>query len=143
MERKTSTDPLTFGLDIGIASVGWAVLGENRIIDLGVRCFDKAETADKGESLNLARRMARLLRRRLRRRAWRLTKLARTLKREGMIADINLFKHSPEKGTPAARPWQLRVDALDRKLDAEEWARAIYHLCKHRGFHWIAYFTRS
>lgn len=138
MERKTSTDPLTFGLDIGIASVGWAVLGENRIIDLGVRCFDKAETADKGESLNLARRMARLLRRRLRRRAWRLTKLARTLKREGMIADINLFKHSPEKGTPAARPWQLRVDALDRKLDAEEWARAIYHLCKHRGFHWIS-----
>jgi hypothetical protein len=47
--------PLTFGPDIGIASVRWAVLGENRIIDLGVRCFDKAETADKGESLNLAR----------------------------------------------------------------------------------------
>ena len=103
MERKTSTDPLTFGLDIGIASVGWAVLGENRIIDLGVRCFDKAETAKEGESLNLARRTARLLRRRLRRRAWRLTKLARLLKREGLIADANLFRHSPEKGTPAAR----------------------------------------
>ena len=57
--------PLTFGLDIGIASVGWAVLGENRIIDLGVRCFDKAETAKEGESLNLARRTARLMRRRL------------------------------------------------------------------------------
>ena len=138
MERKASTDPLTFGLDIGIASVGWAVLAPDRIVALGVRAFDKAETADKGESLNLARRMARLLRRRLRRRAWRLTKLARTLKREGIIADTNLFKHSPEKGTPAARPWQLRVDALDRKLDAEEWARAIYHLCKHRGFHWIS-----
>ena len=138
MERKTSTDPLTFGLDIGIASVGWAVLGENRVVDLGVRCFDKAETADKGESLNLARRTARLLRRRLRRRAWRLTKLARIFKREGMIADTNLFKHSPEKGTPAAGPWQLRMDALDRKLDAEEWARVIYHLCKHRGFHWIS-----
>jgi CRISPR/Cas system Type II protein with McrA/HNH and RuvC-like nuclease domain len=57
--------------------VGWCVLGENRIVDLGVRCFDKAETAKEGESLNLARRTARLMRRRLRRRAWRLTKLAR------------------------------------------------------------------
>jgi len=56
--KNKNLGPLTFGLDIGIASVGWAVLGENRIIDLGVRCFDKAETADKGESLNLARRMA-------------------------------------------------------------------------------------
>lgn len=71
----------TLGLDIGIASVGWAVLGDNRIIDLGVRAFDKAETADRGESLNLQRRTARLLRRRLFRRAWRLTKLSRLLKK--------------------------------------------------------------
>ena len=76
--KQINLGPLTFGLDIGIASVGWAVLGGNRIIDLGVRCFDKAETAKEGESLNLARRSARLLRRRLRRRAWRLTKLARS-----------------------------------------------------------------
>lgn len=136
--KQNNFGALTFGLDIGIASVGWAVLGENRIIDLGVRCFDKAETAKEGESLNLARRTARLLRRRLRRRAWRLTKLARTLKREGVIGDANLFKHSPEKGTPAAHPWQLRADALNRKLEAEEWARVIYHLVKHRGFHWIS-----
>ena len=40
-----SLGPLTFGFDIGIASVGWCVLGENRIVDLGVRAFDKAETA--------------------------------------------------------------------------------------------------
>jgi CRISPR-associated endonuclease Csn1 len=54
--------PLTFGFDIGIASVGWCVLGESRIVDIGVRCFDKAETAKEGESLNLARRTARLMR---------------------------------------------------------------------------------
>lgn len=129
---------LTFGLDIGIASVGWAVLGENRIIDLGVRCFDKAETADKGESLNLARRMARLLRRRLRRRAWRLTKLARLLKRVGLIADVGILKQQPTKGFKTPNLWQLRVEALDRKLDAEEWARVLYHLVKHRGFHWMS-----
>ena len=66
---------LIFGLDIGIASVGWAVLSPERIVDLGVRAFDKAETAKEGDSLNLVRRTARLLRRRLWRRAWRLTKL--------------------------------------------------------------------
>lgn len=128
----------TIGLDIGIASVGWAALGEQRIIDLGVRCFDKAETADKGESLNLARRSARLLRRRLRRRAWRLTKLSRLLKREGLIDDVNMLKQPPAKGFSTPNLWQLRVDALTRKLCAEEWARVIYHLCKHRGFHWLS-----
>ena len=129
---------LVFGLDIGIASVGWAVLNETRIVDLGVRCFDKAETADKGESLNLARRMARLLRRRLRRRAWRLTKMARLLKREGLITDVGLLKQAPAPGSKTPHPWQLRVQALERKLDAEEWARVLYHLVKHRGFHWMS-----
>jgi len=136
--KQKNPGALTFGLDIGIASVGWAVLGENRIVDLGVRCFNKAETAKEGESLNLVRRTARLLRRRLRRRAWRLTKLARLLKREGLISDVNLLKQSPQQGTPAAHPWQLRVNGLDRRLKSEEWARVIYHLCKHRGFHWIS-----
>ncbi|OIQ93032.1 CRISPR-associated endonuclease Cas9 2 [mine drainage metagenome] len=136
--KKNNHGPLTIGLDIGIASVGWAVLGEDRIVDLGVRCFDKAETAKEGESLNLARRTARLMRRRLRRRAWRLTKLARLLKREGLIADVNILKRQPAKGFQTPNLWQLRVKALDRKFDAEEWARVIYHLTKHRGFHWIS-----
>jgi CRISPR-associated endonuclease Csn1 len=125
----------TIGLDIGIASVGWCILGETHIIDLGVRAFDKAETAKEGESLNLARRSARLMRRRLFRRAWRLKKLTRLLKREGLIADAKLFK--PEQPF-ATSLWQMRVDGLDRRLSNEEWARVIYHLCKHRGFHWIS-----
>ncbi|MBI5900687.1 MAG: type II CRISPR RNA-guided endonuclease Cas9 [Rhodocyclales bacterium] len=128
-----SNEALTFGFDIGIASVGWCVLGETRIVDLGVRCFDKAETDVKGESLNLARRTARLTRRRLRRRAWRLTKLARLLKRYGVIADVHLVT-TPQ----AVSPWKLRVDGLDRRLAGDEWAHVIYHLCKHRGFHWIS-----
>ncbi len=133
MDCKSPPKPLTFGFDIGIASVGWAVLTPNRIVALGVRAFDKAETAKEGDSLNLARRTARLTRRRLRRRAWRLTKLARALKRNGLIADSAIFR----PGNTAERsPWQLRVEGLDRELGSEEWARVIYHLCKHRGFHW-------
>lgn len=138
MQSKLNFGNLTFGFDIGIASVGWAVLNEKRIVDLGVRCFDKAETAKEGESLNLARRTARLMRRRLRRRAWRLTKLARLLKREGLINDVNVLKQPPSKGFATPDLWQLRVDALNRKLTPEEWARVIYHLCKHRGFHWVS-----
>lgn len=126
---------LTFGFDIGIASVGWAVLAPDRIVALGVRAFDKAETAKEGESLNLARRSARLMRRRLYRRAWRQTKVARLLKREGLIADAQLFHD--QRPAPIS-PWQLRVEGLDRLLTPEEWARVIYHLCKHRGFHWIS-----
>ncbi len=125
----------TFGLDIGIASVGWAVLAENRIVDLGVRAFNKAETADKGESLNLQRRSARLLRRRLFRRAWRLTKLARLLKHNGLIASADFFKSQPGFTEPT---WELRKAGLDRLLSPTEWARVLYHLCKHRGFHWFS-----
>jgi CRISPR-associated endonuclease Csn1 len=135
MQSKQNLGALTLGFDIGIASVGWAVLSEQRIVDLGVRCFDKAETAKEGESLNFARRSARLLRRRLRRRAWRLTKLARLLKRQGVIQEVTLFK--PENPYSDSL-WKLRAEGLDRQLSPEEWARVIYHLCKHRGFHWIS-----
>ena len=140
---------LKFGLDIGIASVGWAVLSPTKIVDLGVRCFDKAETAKEGESLNLARRQARLLRRRLYRRAWRLTQVARLLKREGLIDSANFFKQQPGFSQPAPEDtsgkkqifvstWVLRKEGLDRLLTPIEWARVIYHLCKHRGFHWVS-----
>lgn len=126
---------LTFGFDIGIASVGWAVLAPDHIAALGVRAFDKAETAKEGEPLNLARRTARLMRRRLYRRAWRQTKVARLLKRAGMIASPRLLR---DQAASPVSPWQLRVEALNRKLAPEEWARVIYHLCKHRGFHWVS-----
>ena len=133
--KSESAGSLTIGLDIGIASVGWAVLAPDRIVALGVRAFDKAETAKEGDSLNLVRRTARLTRRRLRRRAWRLTRLARLLKRQGVIDDARLFQ--PQHPFPRSL-WQLRKEGLDRQLNAEEWARALYHLCKHRGFHWTS-----
>lgn len=127
------------GLDIGIASVGWAVLQPNqateqgKIIDLGVRCFDKAENPKTGEPLNLARRLQRNTRTRLAHRAQRLKKLRRYLKLHGLIksADENALitpANSPD-------PWQLRVKALDQLLTGEELARAIYHLVKHRGYY--------
>ncbi len=120
----------TLGLDIGMASVGAALLADTRIIALHVRAFDKAETAKEGESLNKIRREARLTRRRVRRRAFRLLRLRRLLKREGLIAS-----HAAEDVTiVGASPWDLRAKGLDHKLTPHEWAAVLYHLVKHRGF---------
>lgn len=131
--------PLTFGLDIGIASVGWAVLGENRIIDLGVRCFDKAEDPQTGDSLNEHRRLMKTQRNRLRRRVLRLKKLRRLLRDIGAVPNANIENFtatSSKKGDPARpEPWELRAKGLDEKLDGADWARVLYHIIKHRGFY--------
>ena len=137
------------GLDIGIASVGWAVIEEGRrIIDLGVRVFDKAETAKEGDSLNLVRREARLARRRLSRRSSRLRQTAQLLKSMGLIADTaDLHRPLPKDSAKAAgegkSPWQLRTEGLDRLLSPLELAKVIFHIIKHRGFHWVSSAERA
>ena len=67
----------SLGLDIGISSIGWAVvnLEKNRIEDLGVRLFTSAERPKDGGAINEKRRLARGLRRRLKRRRVRMNKI--------------------------------------------------------------------
>lgn len=128
---------ITIGLDIGIASVGWAVLLPDRILALGVRAFDRAEN-EKGEPLNLARRMNRTARTRLERRVLRLKRLRRVLHTAGLAASsdpIAFATPSRSRFDPPNDPWHLRAEALDRKLTPNEWARVLYHLVKHRGFY--------
>lgn len=129
---QTKNLPYTLGLDIGMASVGAALLlpAQQRILALHVRTFDKAETAKEGESLNKIRRDSRLTRRRMRRRAHRLLRLARLMKRSGLIESA-----SPDAfALTHATPWDLRAAGLDRLLESREWAAVLYHLVKHRGF---------
>jgi CRISPR-associated endonuclease Csn1 len=126
---KTSAQGYVLGLDIGVASVGAALLGSDQILALHVRAFDKAETAKEGESLNAIRRAARLTRRRIRRRAFRLLRLRRLLKREGLISS-----NDPAELGSTLSPWQFRAEGLDRKLEDREWAAVLYHIIKHRGF---------
>ncbi len=132
---QAPTEPLSYvlGLDIGMASVGAALLSDDRIVALHVRTFDKAETAEKGKPLNLIRREARSTRRRLRRRAFRLLRLRRLFKREGLLTSSQA---APAHGSGSAplSPWALRAEALERVLTADEWAAVLYHLVKHRGF---------
>jgi CRISPR-associated endonuclease Csn1 len=131
MKDKPALGPLTFGFDIGIASVGWAVLNSRRIVALGVRAFDVAENPKTGAPLNEHRRLMRTARNRLKRRALRLKRLRRVLRDAGILpsADISALV-APD----ASSPWDLRARGLDVKLEPSDWARAIYHLAKHRGF---------
>lgn len=129
---QTENRPYTLGLDIGMASVGAALLlpDHERILALHVRTFDKAETAKEGESLNKIRRDSRLTRRRIRRHSHRLLRLARLMKRAGLIE----YPHSDAFALPGVSPWDLRTEGLDRLLEPKEWAAVLYHLVKHRGF---------
>lgn len=126
------------GLDIGITSVGWAVLEDGindeprRIVDLGVRIFEAAEIPKTGESLAAPRRNARTTRRRLRRRRHRLDRIKWLFEKEGIINIDDFMKRYESKNLPNV--YRLRYEALERKLSNEELAQALLHIAKHRGF---------
>ena len=137
------------GLDIGSASVGWMMLGfEDEkitgIIDKGVRVFDPGmeniELDGKGESRNLKRRGARLVRRILERRTRRIGRLAHVLQIGGLLPEGGLlagqerndFFNTLDKEIDP--PYQLRARALDERMEPFELGRAIYHLGQRRGF---------
>ena len=126
------------GLDIGIASVGWAVLENNshdepfRIIDLGVRIFDTAEQPKTGASLALPRREARSARRRIRRRRDRIERIKKLFQAEGLINIDEFEARYKIAGLPDV--YKLRYEGLDRKLTDDELAQVLLHIAKHRGF---------
>ena len=115
--------PYTLGIDVGVASVGTALLLENEVLGLYVRTFDE------GESLNKIRREARSSRRRLHRRTQRLLHLCHLFQRKGLIQ-----RAEPKQFYLTISPWQLRSEGLDRCLNNQEWASVLYHIVNHRGF---------
>ena len=123
---------LTIGLNIGIASVGWAVLSDKgHIVDLGLRCFSAAEKIPEKTPLNTDRRIMRQARRRFARRSARLTALKK------LFINVGLIQSNDSLLSNHATPWELRVKALDEKLCPADWARAVFHIVKNRG--WFAY----
>lgn len=123
------------GLDIGITSVGWAVLNldDKRVENLGVRAFNAAENPKTGASLAAPRREARCARRRLRRRAGRLRRAKDLFVTHGLVTAERretAFLQPDHEQTP----WKLRAEGLDRLLNGEEFARALFHIIKRRGF---------
>ncbi len=145
------------GLDLGIASVGSAVVdldevaGIGQIVFAGARVFPAAEDAKTGDSLALPRRMARGMRRRIDRRRFRLDRLWELLTEAGLFDaqggpqgfqallqvrrdDFCAAGISPEDAAEKTDPYRLRVAGLDRKLADWEWVRALMHIAARRGF---------
>lgn len=122
------------GLDIGIASLGFALLDfeSQKILTLGSHLFEAAEQPKTGASLAEPRRSARLGRRVIRRKARRMVKIHELLAQNGiqLPPQSELFSLSSESKTP----WELRADGLERQLEPVEWGRVLYHIAKHRGF---------
>lgn len=125
------------GLDIGIASVGWATVAldddENPmgIIDMGSRVFDAAEHPKTGASLAAPRREARSARRRLRRHRHRNQRIRRLIAESGILTEEEL----KELYSGQLRDvYELKVCALDEKLSRPEFARVLIHLSQRRGF---------
>lgn len=125
------------GLDLGIASIGWAVrnLDNPRIEDLGVRVFERGETS-KGEPLNAERRGARSSRRTIRRKAKRMFLIKDLFIDHGLLKEEELETiYQARKGAnDNLKPWRLRHQALERKLSGVELAIALTHLAKRRGY---------
>jgi hypothetical protein len=113
------------GIDIGVSSVGIAVIGEKSIKHVSVRLFDPDDFSYLGESRRVQRSRARANRRYLRRRRNRLAGARRFLKSAGLP--------DPCLVTAEVDRYQARVDGLNRRLTGAEFSAALYALCKRRG----------
>lgn len=129
--------PYAIGFDIGITSVGWAVVALDSadkpygIINMGSRVFDAAEQPKTGASLAAPRREARSARRRLRRHQHRLERIRRLLLTENVIsqAELDTLFAGKLEGI-----YTLRVKALDAPVSHTEFAHILLHIAQRRGF---------
>lgn len=128
---------LVFGIDLGIASCGWAVLRHptpgdpsGEIVAMGSWMFDVPETDKERTPTNQIRRGNRLLRRVIRRRARRMAEIRRLFAQHGLLAG-----HEPDALKRAGLdPWELRARGLDKPLLPAEFAVALGNIAKRRGF---------
>ncbi len=126
---------LTLGIDLGIASCGWALIDQDdmnpgRIVAMGSRTWDAPETDKDRRPTNQLRRGHRSMRRVLNRRRQRMSEIRRLFHKQGLI------EVQGPTGLRIAKldPWNLRAEGLDRKLTGRELAVALGHIAKHRGF---------
>ena len=130
-------ESITFGLDLGIGSCGWAVEepGGEGVIAAGAWVFDVPETDKERTPKNQLRRGFRGLRRVIHRRAERMGKIRALFAERGLLTsaehDALWIKDADAR---LLDPWRIRAAGLDRMLSGPELAVALGHLAKHRGF---------
>ena len=126
---------MVLGLDIGIASCGWALIDDanNKIIDIGVHLWDAPQKEKTSESLAKVRRSARSTRRNTKRHANRLKNCFDLFKKYGLAPqDADKTWRQTVKGDP--RPLQSRVTALDSLIKDRHFAQVLYNICTRRGY---------
>ena len=125
-----------FGLDLGTNSIGWSVFSLDQeshpvsLVDMGVRIFSDGRDPKTKEPLAVERRAARGHRRLIHRRKLRRRAAFRILLQQG------LFPTDKQAGKELKRlnPYELRVKALDEKLEPYELGRVLFNLSVRRGF---------
>lgn len=127
------------GLDMGITSVGFATLMLDekdepcRILRMGSRIFEAAENPKDGSSLATPRRENRSMRRRLRRRRHRKERIKALIINNGIMTATQIDEIYESKNQ-LTDIYQIRSEALDRRLNTEEFVRLLIHLSQRRGF---------
>ncbi len=124
------------GVDLGSTSLGWCMLklDDNNdptgIINMGVRIFPDGRDMEKHEPLAVKRRGYRGKRRNLDRYLERIRALISYLLENGFLPEDERHRNEVFK----INPYHLRAKALDEQLSPAEFARALIHLAKRRGF---------
>ncbi|MCL8210669.1 CRISPR-associated endonuclease Cas9 [Spiroplasma sp. JKS002671] len=135
------------GLDLGISSVGWAVMTKDEddyyIDDFGVRLFDCAESPKDGTTNAEERRKFRSVRRLNRRRKQRINELKNFLEKNQIISkseiadffsNFKITNNIQYDDTKYFNPYTIRVKALTEKLTPQELAVALINIANHRGY---------
>ena len=124
------------GLDLGTNSIGWSVFSLDneknieQLVDLGVRIFSDGRNPKTKEPLAVERRTARSQRKLIYRRKLRRKQAFRLLQTQG------LFPKTKDEclQLKTLNPYELRIKALDSKLEPYELGRALFNMAVRRGF---------
>lgn len=129
------TNNYTVSFDIGIGSVGWAIVDSDRtkLIEMGSRIFNSATPAQEA-------RLNRSARRTQRRRKWREQQLLDAFDDFGIVPKDESKKEGYLSYTSKnfARPkpetiYHLRQYALEHPVSERELLLCLYNICKTRG----------
>ena len=134
----------TLGLDVGVNSLGWAVIEEDatghpvRLRAAGVRIFQEATEPHQAQTTtripkNQTRRLARGARRRYQRSRQRRRHLLQVLVNHGLLPADEGQRHQWLWDDDAHNPYRLRARGIQTSLSLWDFGRSIYHLNQRRG----------
>ena len=139
---------INIGFDIGITSVGWAIVDEeNKIIDRGVRLFNELKNPKDGKLENQTRREKRHLRRTLRRKRNRKDDFIKLVARKYQdIFNVKNFDNFNELKEHFLNKYiinnlsrmDLILKGLNQEIKPNELLVVLYYYLSHRGYSYIS-----